>query len=451
MCILLFFRLCNDIHYVPDVAADLADDQTFSKVKDEVERAVENLDTIIATCKTVLAELSTAKVSGLEVIAAFRKHLNELMKELENRTAEQLENKHSELSTSVQNDANRADDMKKTVNARLSELQQSNGNVSRKFVCQTMGKQIVSETETLFKNISKSTGKIKLYYKNNHSIANYLSNLPSFGNVREQKRQYGNLKSRLKYEIRSDCDTEQCNIWGTCTVGNGNILLADNANNKLKLLDKASYKMIATCMLPASPRSLCRINDSEVAVSLSNKSIHFISTGHTLEIKKAIQLEHNCFGLAMTDEEMYISDGSQTVYEYTFDGVLLRTITQDPSGEALFAESRDITVSDDNTIHVADSRKGLVTLNKDGKLLWRYTGSELKGAYGVCTDGEGSLLVTGILSHNVMQFGTSGERLGEIIRASEDVQSPVSVCYDRYNERVIVTRNGNYIFAFDFD
>lgn len=446
------YRLCNNIQYVPDIAAESTDDDTFSKVKDEVERSIDNLDTIINTCRNVLSDLNTARSGGLDVIAEFRKHLEALVAELEKKTVELLETKHKDLYKVIEADTDKAIALKESVKERLVELQQSNGNVSRRFVCQTLGKQAASEADSLIKNISKSTSKIRLFYRNDLAVSTYLSNLTSFGTVKEQKRQYGYLKSKLKYDVRAETDEEQCNIWGTCTVGNGNILLADNANNKLKLLDKSSYKMLATCNLLASPRSLCKRNDSEVAVSLSNKCITFICTLDGLEIKKSVQLDHNCFGLAMTDAEMYISDGSQQVYEYTLDGALLRIITQDPSGEPLFAESRDITVSDDSkTIHVADSRKGLVTLNIEGKMLWRYTGSELKGAYGVCTDGMGNLLVTGILSHNVLLFGTNGERLGEVIKASDDVQSPVSVCYDKYNERVLVTKNGNYVFAFDFE
>ena len=413
---------------------------------------MDGLDNIISTCKSVLKDLNGAKATGMEVVAEFRKHLDELVNELEKKTIELLDIKHHELSTTVASDSDKALAFKKIVRSRLTELQHSNGNASRRFVCQTLGKQMSYEADALVKTISKSTSRLRLLYKNDRSVSTYLSNLHGFGTVKEHKKQYGHLKSKLKYDVSSDGDEELCNIWGTCTIGNGNILLADNANNKLKLLDKASYKMVATCTLPASPRSLCRINDSEMAVSLSNKCIVFISTVDGLEITKSVQLDHNCFGLAMTDAEMYISDGSQKVFEYTLEGALLRDITTDPSGESLFAESRDITVSDDgNTIYVADSRKGIVTLNKEGKILWRYTGSDLKGAYGVCTGGSGNLLVTGILSHNVLQFGTNGERLGEVIRASEDVQSPVSVCYDRFNERIIVTKNGNYIFAFDFE
>lgn len=450
--LLVYFRLCNDIHYVPDIAAESTDSETFGKVKDDVSRTVDNLDNVIDTCKTVLSELTTAKTSGLGIIAEFRKHLNTVLDDLEKRTSELLENKHKELASCVQKDVDKAGDLKKTAKDKLADFEQSNGNASKKFICQCLGKQVVGDAETLAKNVTKTTSKIRMYYKNDLSVSTYLSNLASFGTVREQKRPYGKLKSKLKYDVTSDGDKDQCNIWGTCTTGNGNILLADNANNKLKLLDKTSYKMVATCSLNASPRSLCRRNNTDIGVSLSNKSVSFITTDGGLEVKKTIQLEHNCFGLAMTYAEMYISDGSQKVYEYTLDGALLRTITQDPSGEALFTESRDITVSDDeNKIHVADSRKGLVTLNKDGKILWRYSGSELKGAYGVCTDGEGNLLVTGILSNNVLQFGTNGERLGEIIKEADDLQSPVSVCYDKYNERVLVTKNGNFVYAFDFD
>ena len=134
----------------------------------------------------------------MEVVAEFRKHLDELVNELEKKTIELLDIKHHELSTTVASDSDKALAFKKIVRSRLTELQHSNGNASRRFVCQTLGKQVSYEADALVKTISKSTSRLRLLYKNDRSVSTYLSNLHGFGTVKEHKKQYGHLKSKLK-------------------------------------------------------------------------------------------------------------------------------------------------------------------------------------------------------------------------------------------------------------
>ncbi|WAR06810.1 hypothetical protein MAR_016768 [Mya arenaria] len=450
LCFLPHYKLCSDIHYVPDIAAKIVDDSSVERVKGDIETAKTSLDNVVLQCRGVMGDLTKAKEAALKAVKEFRTHLDDIIAGLENKTVTDLESRNVECDFQLESEIAKAERLRKRAHERSRELEVSDGNLSRLLVSQTLAKQVVFETDTLVKAVQKLTSKTRLYYKNDNSITNSLKNLGGLGAIRDQTFKFGSVKSKQKFDIQLEGE-EQCNVWGSCLTGQGNIVLADNGNNKLKLLDKYSYMVIGQCPLPASPRSLFRISETEVVVSLSNKCIYFISTAEkTLTVMRHIKLDHNCFGLAFTDGELYISDGSQSVYVYKTDGEPVRTI--EGTDEAIFSESRDITVSDDGSrIHVADSRKGLVTLSKEGRVLWRHAGSELKGAYGVCTDGSGNLLVTGILSHNIIQLGKNGERLCEIIKASDDVSSPVSVCFDRLNERVIVTKIGNVVYSFEFE
>jgi len=429
----------------------MVDDAGVDKMATDMHASATNIDDVVTLCRAVLGELKTSKDMAVGTIREFRKHLNAILDDLEKKTLQDVENKHGDLVILLETEIAKALKLKEKATDRLKDLHVPDGNKSRLFVSQTFGKQLINESESLVKAVTKTAGKARLYYKNDSTLSSYLTSQSGLGVIRDQKFKFCQVKGKQKYEIKLE-DDEQCNVWGSCITGQGNILLADNGNNKLKLLDKFTYKVIDRCSLPASPRSLFRVNDKEIAVSLSNKCIYFVSTDPDLCVERYIQVDHNCFGLACTDNLMYISDGSQNVHVYTMDGESVRTIIQDQSGENIFSECRDITVSDDGSrIHVADSRKGVVTLNKEGRVLWKHTGSELKGAYGVCTDGGGNLLVTGLLSHNVVHLGRNGEKLGEVIKASDDVSSPVSVCFDGHNERVLVTKIGNYVYAFDFE
>ena len=393
------------------------------------------------------------KTACLDSLKAFRSEINKLIDEIEKNATSEIEQRYNDLDKKMSNDKMSVDKAINQMENRLTRLKVTDSNVSSLFVSEKISISLTKVADELHKNVGKPCKKAKLYFKGDSSIKAYLSQLTTLGNVRDQKNVFGSIREKITHAINIESDTDNCNIWGTCITGDENILIADNTNNKLKLLDKHTYEVKSSCFLSASPRSLCRVSQSEIAVSLSNRVIQFAETkGGELVLSKSLQMEHNCFGLALTKGNIYISDGSQNVYVYDMDGNLQRTISNDSNGDTIFSESRDITVSDDGAkIHVADSRKGLITLNINGNVLWRYTGSELKGAYGVCTDGDGNLLVTGILSHNVMLMRQSGERIGSIISESEGIQSPVSVCFDQRNSRVLVTKNGNFLIAFEFD
>ncbi|KAH3729313.1 uncharacterized protein LOC127853956 [Dreissena polymorpha] len=451
LCFLPHYKLCGDIHYVPDIAQETVDMIGVEKTQTDVRATTRNIDDVIAMCQTVISDLDSSKQVAMETIRDFRLYLKKVIDKIEQKTIHDVEARHKDLVNQVEAEITKALTLKVSAEERSLQLQIADGNKSRLLVSQTFGKHVVLDFESLMKQIKQTTAKTKIFYRNDSTITSFLNGLPGLGFIRDQKPKFANVKSCEKYDVKLDGD-ENCIIWGSCIDGNGNIVLADNANNSLKLMDKMNYNIIAKCPLPASPRSLYRVNETEVAASLSNRTICFVQSDEELTIKRFVEVDHNCFGLALADGEMYISDGSQRVLVYTLDGKHVRTIERDQHDDVIFSESRDITTSDDgNRIHVADSRKGVVTLSKEGRLLWRYKGSEVKGAYGVCTDGSGNLLVTGILSHNVVMIGKNGEKGGEVVKPSDDVTSPVSVCFDRQNERVLVTRNGNYIYAFEFE
>lgn len=451
VCFAPHYRTCDDIHYIPEIVENFFNPKDLEKSVSELTTWKEKLQSLVEACITAAKQLKKMKTTCLAALKSFRIEINEILDDLETETVEEIEHKYSELEKRLNHDRENINTALISVQTRLEQLNVNDKNKSVLFVSQSICKNLASAADILCKTVGKPTNKAKLYFKGDFSIKSYLNRVSSLGSVREQKFAFGTIKEHTTHDIKVESDEDSCNIWGTCITGDGNILLADNTNNKLKLLDKRTYKVISSCKLSASPRSLTRLGDTEAAVSLSNKVIQFVSTAETLSLTRSLQMDHNCFGLELTKSQIFISDGSHNIYVHDMDGKLLRTISHDKSGENIFSECRDITVSDDRKkIHVADSRKGLITLDFEGKVIWKYTGSELKGAYGVCTDEKGHLLVTGILSHNVLLMSQSGEKMGTIIEASDGIKSPVSVCFDRHNSRALVTRNGNYLIAFEF-
>jgi len=103
------------------------------------------------------------------------------------------------------------------------------------------------------------------------------------------------------------------------------------------------------------------------------------------------------------------------LYVYELIDKLLRTINKDQSGQKIFFTVCHLTVSNNDSIHVADYNNGMITLDTQGQVLWKYSGSDLKRVYGVCADGCGNVFVCGCSLHNVLQIRHNGHRLGDFV------------------------------------
>ncbi|KAL4216591.1 hypothetical protein ACF0H5_024314 [Mactra antiquata] len=121
------------------------------------------------------------------------------------------------------------------------------------------------------------------------------------------------------------------------------------------------------------------------------------------------------------------------------NGTLIKTIKEIKSGDRIFSNIWDITISDDHKmIHIVDYDKGVITLDMNSKICWEFSGEVLDGAQGLCTDGSGNVIVCGFKSHNVIMLGHNGDYKGEIVTKQYDVRCPLTVCFDVTKNKLCV-------------
>jgi len=70
------------------------------------------------------------------------------------------------------------------------------------------------------------------------------------------------VEKHVLHSIKIISDQETCEISGMCGLSNGELLLADKYNTKIKLLNR-SYAVIATCDVPKSPEDVCSTKDEK--------------------------------------------------------------------------------------------------------------------------------------------------------------------------------------------
>ncbi|XP_053402140.1 uncharacterized protein LOC128557806 [Mercenaria mercenaria] len=225
------------------------------------------------------------------------------------------------------------------------------------------------------------------------------------------------IKGSKTYCVRIQSDKYDCIIVSACTVEDGAIILSDRGNNKLKHVDSSTFNITDYCDLPDTPWQVCSINKQQAAVCLPNQlEVQLVSLINRMKLTSKVITDFKCYGLAYADGNLYISDSNTSVYIYSVSGRKMKKFSKDQSGQTLCYGISSLAVSDDvSRIYVADCLIGLIVLDFNGKVVGRFNGSHLQGAYDSYLTGKGSLLVSGFFSNNVLQFGLNGELIGEVV------------------------------------
>jgi DNA-binding beta-propeller fold protein YncE len=250
------------------------------------------------------------------------------------------------------------------------------------------------------------------------------------------------IKGNQSYNVQVKYDIINCYIHSSCCMEDGTIILADYNNNKLKRLQSYNYTVTDDCDLSSEPHQVCKINNTQVAVTVpSKKEVHFISLERQMKTTNKIKTDFECYGLAYANKNLYISN-KPSVYMYTLSGRKLKQFSKNQSGHKLFTDIHSLAVSKDATrIYVADYDNGLIVLDNNGQVITSFKDKQFKGAATCCYLTEaGSVLVSGEVSNNVLQFTCDGELIGEVIKADSRKKNIESVCCNQQMTKMYISR-----------
>ncbi|XP_052262413.1 uncharacterized protein LOC127866065 [Dreissena polymorpha] len=133
------------------------------------------------------------------------------------------------------------------------------------------------------------------------------------------------VQGKSEHNVRITSDSNTCWITAICALPDGQVLVADFNNNKVKLLNQ-QYQVVSHWDVNARPFDICLITPSEVAVALNNGNIHevqFITVNQgKLVSGRKFQLQHECRGICHHQGDLFVAFG-QELYKYTLSGKLI--------------------------------------------------------------------------------------------------------------------------------
>jgi len=138
------------------------------------------------------------------------------------------------------------------------------------------------------------------------------------------------VNGKSVHNVKMQGDSYTCRITAVCALPNGQVLVADYHNKRVKLLNQ-QYCVVSHLDVRYWPRDMCLITPTEVAVAMSNKEVQFITVSQS-QLAKGRTLQHYCTGIAHNQGDLYICSGT-ALYKFTLSGELVCRLYEDSSAD----------------------------------------------------------------------------------------------------------------------
>ncbi|KAH3879679.1 uncharacterized protein LOC127876370 [Dreissena polymorpha] len=248
-----------------------------------------------------------------------------------------------------------------------------------------------------------------------------------------------NVQSNTKHNVRIPRDSSECCITGICVLTDGQVLVADWSNRRVKLLNQ-QYQVVSPWDV-TDVRDMCQITPSEIAVAVDDNAsnthnVQFITvTQSQLTLGRKLELQHTCIGIDHHEGELFICSGT-ALFKYTLSGKQVCRLYEDAYDTV---DKCAVSPTGDRLYIISRYQDKLLTLARDGTLLATYTDPALERLSGLHVTPAGQVLVCGYWSHTVLQVGWEGQsKLATLPTKRHGVWRPWSVCYCSTTSSIIV-------------
>ncbi|KAH3881893.1 hypothetical protein DPMN_005820 [Dreissena polymorpha] len=262
-----------------------------------------------------------------------------------------------------------------------------------------------------------------------------------------------NVQRKSVHNVRIPSDSYECSIEGICVLTDGQVLVADLKNKRIKLLNQ-QYQVVNHWDVTAGPWDICLITSSEVAVAVNDHDskiheVQFITVNQgKLVSGRKFQLQHECTCITHHQGDLFVTSGKE-LYKYTLNGKLICRLYQDRQDWTV--NKCAVSPTGDRLYITSYYQHKLLTLARDGTLLATYSDPALEWPSGLHVTPAGQVLVCGGWPYTVLQVGWEGESKLATLYTGESygVRSPWSVCYISTTSSIIVGQwENNNILVF---
>ncbi|KAH3878830.1 hypothetical protein DPMN_002730 [Dreissena polymorpha] len=253
------------------------------------------------------------------------------------------------------------------------------------------------------------------------------------------------VNGKSVHHVKMPSESDTCFITAVCALPNGQVLVADYFNKRVKLLNQ-QYHVVSHLDFRDAYKQLdsdmCLITPTEVAVAMDDE-VQFITVSQSQLAKgRKLKLQHSCNAIAYLHDDLYICSDT-ALYKYRLSGKQVCRLYEDTSAYKTVYKCA-VSPTGDRLYITSYMEDKLLTLARDGTLLATYTDPALGDLYGLHVTPAGQVLVCGYCPGTILQVGWEGQsKLATLVTVEDGVRRLRSVCYSSTTSSIIVGQKLN--------
>ena len=270
------------------------------------------------------------------------------------------------------------------------------------------------------------------------------------------------VQSRSRVNVKAGDDLFTPEILGCTVMTNGDAVLCDYSNGKIKLLNSSGVPT-GNVELSSYPWDVSVLDQTSAIVTLPvNKQLQVVQVYPQLKPGRVIKLDtycraKDCYGVEVGKGELYVTCHNDTypgvgeIRVLGLDGKVKRRLGVNQHGQYMFTAPDYITVnSSGEKIFVSDNVRDTVTcMSADGRVIYTYKDDSMRTPRGLLCDSEDNILVCGWRSNNVQVLTADGKRHCTLLTESDGLKYPHSIAYrDSDNTLLVGCDDNDHLLSF---
>ena len=406
-------------------------------------------DRLKQKCSTNKKELVRSKDVCQKEIRAFRKELNDFLDKLEQNMLKELASHEDEKRKQIdQHIATLSNALQMLdTDQKILAISKEDGRNQAMFAAEVQAAKTIRDCESRLTDLEKDVAELRLSFEKNKKLADLHADINALGAL-DMEAKKGEQDDKIVLlgkhvqslrELNIMFDNDNCFSWitGCAVMANGNIVICDNTNGRLKLFDNSGVRQESLIIPDICCVSVVDPNTVIVTVQ-GQKKLQYVQVLPQLQLGRAIQLDSECRGVCVSGDDIYvtctISNGGE-IRVLGLDGTLKRRVPTDKNSSPY-----EITLSPSgNKIFITDSETEMVTcITVDGRIVYQYRDDNLKCAASMYCDSEDNLFVCDYRSNNVQAFTSDGKSRGTLLTSSDGLVRPTCIAYRSSDNELII-------------
>ena len=231
-------------------------------------------------------------------------------------------------------------------------------------------------------------------------------------------------------------------ITGMCMLDNGDIILCDNANKKVKFLDDMSTRVKYDIQCENAPFDVANFDEKRVAVTMPEaRKIQFVIVNPGAKLDKTIEVAGQCYGITVHENNFYVCMAEKGIHILSSTGMLKKGIPLASSGIPKY-----ICLNSDATkicYSAGSDREAFVSyMTRDGHGLVKFT-DDIQGPASLSVDQEENILLLDSAVNKIYVIRNKDSQTQCLLSKETKRYALTSMLYNNRNRKLVVAERWN--------